>query len=397
MKKSLMIVGVCLILLMTLGIVSASWFTGNMIKIIDGQSKYFRVDRDYDFSFEGEEYKISVFSVEKDLVSFDLYGASDRSDNGERFILSLNEVGKSKIHPVEIEFMKTSSDKYARLKISKVEIERVEKVVVGKKVEIKGDVAVSEKYFSSKWISCRNGDLNWNRADNVGDYKNGKNYRTFGAISTKKKGKSEVEYVDKCKDGNLIEYFCVLKKGGDVNGGKYEYRPAYETVECEWGCYDGKCRDGEIGEERILKKEPNNFVGWISKCGVTDGGRNYEKQGILKRKYEKKSWLRKKREFKYGDSCYNDDVLIEIFCGEDEKYPNSFYQKTIDKYCRLGCKDGACKSVNCIGGDISKCNEISNEEVKEIAINDYYARYEPELCLDDSCMRKASLLEEYTK
>ena len=113
MKKSLVIVSVCLILLMSLSFVSAGWLTGNVPKEIipgeDDEMNFYKGDV-REFELKGKTYKIRIFALESGLLTFDLYDANNLDDDGEGFIFTdegLKYVSQnSAIHPISIELTK---------------------------------------------------------------------------------------------------------------------------------------------------------------------------------------------------------------------------------------------------------------------------------------------------
>jgi hypothetical protein len=83
MKKSLVIVSVCLVLLMSLSIISAGWFTVNILKVNDGgEINVYDTGKEEKFDFNGETYRIHDVKIEGDVVSF---SAKNEDTNAKAF------------------------------------------------------------------------------------------------------------------------------------------------------------------------------------------------------------------------------------------------------------------------------------------------------------------------
>jgi len=115
-KNLILMISVCLILLMTLSVVSAGWFTGNAVKVSDSVKKYIKSGRQYTFYFDGEknrEYSLSIQSISKNAVNLRIGDEVTSSlSKGESYVFS--------DYPVKVTLERIFR-KYAKVKIEKGE------------------------------------------------------------------------------------------------------------------------------------------------------------------------------------------------------------------------------------------------------------------------------------
>ena len=134
MKNNLMIVSICLVILMSLSIVSAGWFSGNVPKEITEDDNKINIynDEEREIEVNGIVYEISDVRINEDEIHFLI--TNTETTNGAYFNSGTDESGEGVIDSLKIETVMTNKGKgeyvskpfwkknyRARLEISEIE------------------------------------------------------------------------------------------------------------------------------------------------------------------------------------------------------------------------------------------------------------------------------------
>ncbi|MDO8623562.1 MAG: hypothetical protein Q7R52_04920 [archaeon] len=225
------------------------------------------------------------------------------------------------------------------------------------------DMSDKNHLYSWKWCDDReinDGGMNY---EVKGKIKAAYDKAGFWGSSQKTK-----RYEDSCLNSSYLrEYFC--QGTGAYFIDKY----------CKYGCDKSTCKSlGQTYTGKIYIT--TNLIGDFN----NDNCVNQEDINEFNQHINSKT----------GDEKY--DKKYDLFLDEKIDSIDLLIFLPLAKNNLCSFNDSEKFSINgCINGDKENCNEISDENIKNIFIEDYNARYEPEKCLDDSCRKKAALLSKY--
>jgi len=147
MKRGLVIIGVCLILLMTLSIVSAGWFTGYATKIQDGDEINLYNGDEREFEIGRVEFKITNVRVNSTEIGFTIGGRAYNLFPGEE-LTSDESLDIALLYIDEVWWRKAvfANPYRARLKLSRIEEEQGEEEQIPIPVGTEEDITLYGRY-----------------------------------------------------------------------------------------------------------------------------------------------------------------------------------------------------------------------------------------------------------